>query len=244
MWFCMKNNPIFIVYKKYMDHDINLVLRSKIIYSSLQIENAINNLLVKHLLILDKSKTKNFGNKAGISFQSKIDLLYDIDVLDKSELNDIALLMNFRNKFLHDIKYSSFTILLGDLDNGIKNRFFTFMNNVEEKNEDNYDQAFMNLYGKIVEIINSKIETIDKVSNEKIEFFKFQNEFISSYIIESLDFCSDITELIDQVEDIELKDKLINRLNIFQYKMDYEENITKFKNLISKDIIKSLLKKH
>ena len=100
----------------------------------------------------------------------------------------------------------------------------------------------MNLYGKIVEIINSKIETIDKVSNEKIEFFKFQNEFISSYIIESLDFCSDITELIDQVEDIELKDKLTNRLNIFQYKMDYEENITKFKNFISKDIIKSLLK--
>ena len=42
-----------------MDHDINLVLRSKIIYSSLQIENAINNsTFVKHLLILDKSKTK------------------------------------------------------------------------------------------------------------------------------------------------------------------------------------------
>ena len=46
-----------------MDHDINLVLRSKIIYSSLQIENAINNLLVKHLLILDKSKTKTLEIK-------------------------------------------------------------------------------------------------------------------------------------------------------------------------------------
>ena len=41
---------------------------------------------------------------------------------------------------------------------------------------------------------------------KKIEFFKFQNEFHISYIIESLDFCSDITGINrSKVEDYRIK---------------------------------------
>ena len=93
-----------------MEKNVNLELRSKILFCALNIENVINNLLVKHLLIIDKTKTKNFANRPGISFQSKIDLLFDIEVISKEELLTIELLMIFRNKFLHDIKYNSYTL--------------------------------------------------------------------------------------------------------------------------------------
>ena len=123
-----------------MKDESNLVLRSKILYCTLNIENAINNLLAKHLLITDKKRTKNFSNKAGISFQSKINLLFDINVLVKDELLIIELLMNFRNKFLHDIKYTSFTILLNDFDDSIQKRFFKFLNNIQIKTEVTFDK--------------------------------------------------------------------------------------------------------
>ena len=133
-----------------MEKNVNLELRSKILFCALNIENVINNLLVKHLLIIDKTKTKNFANRPGISFQSKIDLLFDIEVISKEELLTIELLMIFRNKFLHDIKYNSYTLVLNDLDNGIRNRFFKFLRDEKFKSENEYDTAFSNLYNKIV----------------------------------------------------------------------------------------------
>ena len=157
-----------------MEDNINLELRSKILYCALNIENAINNLLSKHLLIIDKTKTKNFANKPGISFQSKIDLLFDIEVFSKSELITIELLMIFRNKFLHDIKYSSFSLVLNDLDNGIKNRFFKFLTDEKVKSEKEFDIAFSNLYSTIVEIVNKKNEEVDKFQNTKIEFMNIR----------------------------------------------------------------------
>ena len=58
--------------------DINLKTRTIILEYSLQIESDINNLLFGYLEIFEKDKIKNFGKKAGISFKSKIDLLFDI----------------------------------------------------------------------------------------------------------------------------------------------------------------------
>ena len=135
-----------------MEKKVNLELRSKILFCALNIENVINNLLVKHLLIIDKTKTKNFANRPGISFQSKIDLLFDIEVISKEELLTIELLMIFRNKFLHDIKYNSYTLVLNDLDNGIRNRFFKFLRDEKFKSENEYDTAFSNLYNPLGEI--------------------------------------------------------------------------------------------
>ncbi len=57
-----------------MEDEINLKMRTTVMEYSLQIENSINNLLLGYLEIFEKEKTKNFGNKAGIPFKSKIDL--------------------------------------------------------------------------------------------------------------------------------------------------------------------------
>ncbi|ATN07348.1 hypothetical protein CRN76_19100 [Chryseobacterium indologenes] len=222
--------------------DINLELRSKIIHCSLNVENAINELLLKYLLITDKSKTKNFGNKAGISFKNKIDLLYDIDVFDKDELYIVELLMVFRNKFLHDIKYSSFTLLLDDLDSSVRNKFIKlFLNGNGEKEED-YEMGFMNLYKKVVEIINSKTEEINSHSNKKIDFLKFQNHFLNTLLIESLSLSGDLNKMILEIKDNVLKEQIQKRIAEFETKANYKENIETLNGYLNDNIVKLLLK--
>ncbi|SMP10799.1 hypothetical protein [Chryseobacterium profundimaris] len=222
--------------------DINLVLRSKIVHCSLNVENAINELLLRYLLITDKSKTKNFGNKAGISFKNKIDLLYDIDVLDKDELYIVELLMVFRNKFLHDIKYSSFTLLLDDLDSSVKNKFIKLFLDGKGENEEDYDKGFMNLYEKVVEIINSKTEEINSYSNKKIDFLKFQNYFLNTLLVESLDLSGDLNKMILGINDNDLKEQIQKRIIQFETKVNYKENIEIFNNYLNDNIVKLLLK--
>lgn len=90
--------------KKISTKEINIEVRSEVLEYSLIIECATNSLLLSYLGITDKSDTKLFGNKAGISFKSKIDLLYDISVLSKVEHSNLELQIIFRNKFMHMLK--------------------------------------------------------------------------------------------------------------------------------------------
>ncbi len=41
-------------------------------------------------------------------------------------------------------------------------------------NEEGYENAFMNLYKRIIDIINEKTDEINSYSNKKIEFLNFQ----------------------------------------------------------------------
>ena len=225
-----------------MEKNVNLELRSKILFCALNIENVINNLLVKHLLIIDKTKTKNFANRPGISFQSKIDLLFDIEVISKEELLTIELLMIFRNKFLHDIKYNSYTLVLNDLDNGIRNRFFKFLRDEKFKSENEYDTAFSNLYNKIVAFINEKVEEIDKFQNTKIEFLLFQNNLLATVISKSLDLMTFLSNFNNKIENIVMKKELTNKIVEFEKKIDFKNNVNKLSEYNSKKIVKILMK--
>ncbi len=138
--------------------DINLKTRTDVLEYSLEMENHINTLLLGHLGIIEKNETKNFGKKAGISFKSKIDLLYDIEVLNLEEHKNLDLLMNFRNKFLHDIDSVSFTYILQDIDSGIKNRFLKFLEPNSQPIEKDYEIACRNLYLHNLKVISKKYE--------------------------------------------------------------------------------------
>ena len=193
-------------------------------------------------MIIDKTKTKNFANRPGISFQSKIDLLFDIEVISKEELLTIELLMIFRNKFLHDIKYNSYTLVLNDLDNGIRNRFFKFLRDEKFKSENEYDTAFSNLYNKIVAFINEKVEEIDKFQNTKIEFLLFQNNLLATVISESLDLMTFLSNFNNKIENIVMKKELTNKIVEFEKKIDFKNNVNKLSEYNSKKIVKILMK--
>ena len=72
-----------------LDAQLNIEVRSRILEYSLCIEGLINDLLIMNLGIYDeKEKTRLFSNKGKLTFQNKIDLLFDIEFLSKLENSD------------------------------------------------------------------------------------------------------------------------------------------------------------
>ncbi|MEK6485759.1 hypothetical protein [Myroides odoratimimus] len=184
-----------------MKDTINLKTRTDVLYFSLQIEESVNSLLQIYLQILDKQRTKNFGNKAGIPFKSKIDLLYDIEVLTKQEHSDLELLMNFRNKFLHDLDSDSFTRVLETIDNGIKNRFKKFLDSdVKIENEQSYINACSNLYYHNIKILKNKFREKRISLENKRDYMTGLYELIMSLTEISSEFATDIMLILENSE--------------------------------------------
>lgn len=195
-----------------MTTDINIQLRSEILEYSLILEQAINDLLLLHLGIFDNSNsTRLFGKKPSITFKNKIDLLYDINILNKSENADLELLMIFRNKFLHDIECNSFYSIFSQLDNSIKNKFKHFLNEGQSiADEKSCKKACSNLFLKNIKTIKNKVRAKRKTLEEKNEIFQLQNK----HIIFHLDLFFDLTnELFLILENAELEDKKVRNLS-------------------------------
>ena len=188
-----------------MEKQLNIELRSRILEYSLFIESLINDLLLLNLGIYDeKEKTKLFNNKGKISFQNKIDLLHDIEVLSNKENSEFNLLMIIRNKFMHDIECDSFHTLLNQLDNGIVNRFKKFL--VEGQlisDEEACKKAGYRLFQKNIETIKNKIELNKVAKDKKYKLFQFQNDYIIYYV----DF---IHELLNKVSIVTENSELEN----------------------------------
>ena len=87
----------------------NLPLRTEILDIALSLEQNVNSLLLIYLSI-EIQERKAITNKSGnLSFKNKIDLLFDLEILNKDEYKYFLLLMEFRNQFLHNIECNSFT---------------------------------------------------------------------------------------------------------------------------------------
>ncbi|MEO7315495.1 MAG: hypothetical protein ABIW47_09930 [Ginsengibacter sp.] len=177
-----------------MKKQLNIELRSRILEYSLLIEVFINDLLLLNLGIYDENiKTRLFSNKGKISFQNKIDLLYDIEVLSKEENSEFELLMIVRNKFMHDIECDSFHTFLNQLDNGIVNRFKRFLEEGQSiSDEEACRKASYRLFQKNIETIKNKIKLNKVAKNKKYELLQVQNERIIYYI----DFIKDLMDKV------------------------------------------------
>lgn len=185
--------------------DINIKLRSEILEYSLNIEDAINNLLLMYLGIYDNSDTTRlFGNKPGITFKNKIDLLLDLNILSKEENFDFELLMIFRNKFLHDIDCNSFGKVIGQFDNGLKNKFKLFLaNGASLENEESCLSAFRNLYLKNIKVLLAKTELRKAKIQHKAEIIQAYNQQVTFQIDLFFDL---INDLFDTFGEMDLED--------------------------------------
>lgn len=192
--------------------DLNLNLRIEILEYSLILENVINDLLLLNLGIFDGGKeTRLFGNKASISFKNKIDLLYDINVINKEENSELELLMIFRNKFLHDINCNSFLRAIDQLDNGIKNRFKIFLNEEENLSDESaYRIACSRLFLKNISTIKNKVKEYELKMEDRHKLFQSQNNQIIKYIDVIFDLVNDIYLII---ENSELEDEKVRNLS-------------------------------
>ncbi len=206
--------------------EINLKLRSEILEYSLNIEKEINNLLLLFLgIYTDYKSTRLFGNKPNISFKNKIDLLFDLQILSKEENYNFELLMNFRNKFLHDIECNSFSQVLTQFDNGIRNKFKTyFIGDESIDNETDCLNAFQRLFLKNLKVLQSKIETKRKLIDSKLGLLSVQNE----QMLCQIDFFFDlINDLYLSLEKVNMEDEKVKKLTDEVFKV-CQKNVKRY----------------
>ncbi|MDD5069035.1 MAG: hypothetical protein PHN89_05585 [Candidatus Pacebacteria bacterium] len=233
----------------------NLKNRTEILEYSLTIEDAIDSLLLMYLGIYDKKKSKGpqvSKTKFNVSFQSKIDLLFDIDVLSKEEHSDLELLMNFRNKFLHEIRCNSYLSVVNLFDNGIKNRFKKYLNkNGSIEEEDSCKWGCFNLYGK-------NLQTIQKKVKEKIDQTQDKASLVNTLLAKNVRMIDMsfgfVTDLLKEMKKAELENRKIRALvSLVASKCkDYTDGIgvdrrmakldKRMKKLLSEERIKKYLK--
>jgi hypothetical protein len=215
--------------------DLNLDKRTKVLEYALHLEESINLLLLLCLGIHDNAKTKLFGNKAGISFQSKIDLLFDIDILDKEEHQGLELQMNFRNKFLHDIKFNSFILVLSYFDNGIRNRFKKYLlDGGDITDEESCNEAYQNLCLSNLKVILKKIDLKENDANDTMDILLIPEKIFNGFMDSFLNLCDSIFQQIENVDldnakAPELAIKIISTCNIHKNKLLESEIIKSHK---------------
>jgi len=235
------------------DIDINLQLRSEILDIALNLEDAVNELLLA-LLLIENPNRKAISNKSGnLSFKNKIDLLFDLDVLISGEHQKLLLLMEFRNQFLHNIKCSSFenAVNLLGVDKEKKLLKFDDEDKIIDK-EYRYQNAFRNLNIECLKILSDKIEDrknqIEDRRKTHVKLIEGQIFFINKYF----DLLEKVAVICEKnISEIPELIKLINQLfNTIKDDMEslctsdeYIQIEDELKELHTPERIKSLFKR-
>ena len=101
---------------------MNKELRLEILINSLELENQLSKIIAR-IIRVPKSGTKTLGNQSSsLSFKTKVDLLYDLDRISKSEYNLIILFIEIRNQFIHNLESDSFVKVCEILGNNKRNK--------------------------------------------------------------------------------------------------------------------------
>lgn len=203
---------------------LNLELRSEILERALVLENEVNKLLF-HFLGINKETTKTLSNKSSsLSFKNKIDLLLDLDRIDKDDYQLLLLFMEVRNQFLHNISSINFTMVLTDLGIDRINRLITFRDNLKTDNTEYiYQSSFFILFIHLLGLIKSRYtavaQTLENIAKEKIREIddKLKNANDAFDILELIisQFKNELSpKSTDAIELREFKELLLNRISI------------------------------
>ena len=197
---------------------INRELRIDILECAIKLEANINTLLLELLDIPDKAKKKSLSGKSGsLSFKNKIDLLFDLEVINSNEYWELLLLMEFRNKFLHDLYCNSFKdalSLYGEHgDNKMLNLLYgvqaskqftkkeknskivEYNSKTEQEREQVCRESFDNLFSRTVDIVTSKIELSEKEFQDRINVIRKFNNALGFYLTRYGNFIDSIDKL-------------------------------------------------
>lgn len=198
---------------------INRELRIEILECALKLEANINTLLLELLDIPDSLKKKSLSGKSGsLSFKNKIDLLSDIEVISDHEHGELILLMEFRNKFLHDLYCNSFKdafLLCGEYRNNTilslvygvearksfsqkeKNSKITEYDSMSEQEKERIClESFISLFDRTVCIVKNKIELAEKEFQGRINLIRTLSHGMAFYCKRYTDFLVEIDEML------------------------------------------------
>lgn len=150
--------------------DYNRPLRAYILECSVREEEAASN-VIKSLLRLVKHESKTLDNKSSsLSFKNKIDLLYDIEDLNKEAYTNLIKFMELRNQFIHNPNCNSFQDLSKEAPEVSKFLSANFKNDItdfEESQLESFKKLFATTLGGLIIL---HIEYDKGVKNETFRF--------------------------------------------------------------------------
>jgi hypothetical protein len=237
--------------------NLNLDLRIEVLSNALSLEDSVNSILLIYLAI-DKKERKAISNKSGnLSFKNKIDLLFDLDILNKDEYDCFLLLMEYRNQFMHNIDCISFSYASSILGPDKKKRLLKFNQLPAGMDmESQLKNSFFNLYGKTLEISLKKIEERKEIIEENKNMLTSQSNYFI-YVLDNIFVAINTmfdkfdASTSDQIEVLKLKirffEALTNELKKISDSEEYKTLRTQLENETTPDrlgkYIKLLLQK-
>jgi len=160
---------------------MNIELRGKVLTKALILEDTINKLVLLYLSI-NKEGRRAIGHKSGtLTYKNLLDLLYDIDVLNREEYNTLLLLMELRNQFMHNLACDSFEKAIEILGNDRGKKLLKFNKLERGTLEEQYLNSFYGLNTECLGIIKLKLQEKKREVTEKHEFIQKLLGFISEY---------------------------------------------------------------
>ena len=153
---------------------MNIELRTKILEKSLNLEDNINRCL-RVLIEVKSSQPKTIGDKSSsIPLASKINLLLDLELLNKEEYNQLFCFLEIRNQFMHNIHCDSYIKVIEKISRSnlllkLDSKLTEFYENpILIENREEYIKLMVDNLGlRVLEIaINLHKKSIDKLENK------------------------------------------------------------------------------
>jgi hypothetical protein len=153
----------------------------EVLEKALVLENGIND-LTRLYLGIEKEDRRAIGHKSGtLTYKNLLDLLYDIDVLDKHEYLLLLRLMEIRNQFMHNLACDTFEKAVGFLGTDRGKLLLKHDDIGGETLERRYSNGFLGLSIQCIRIIHTKLGNKRRDVQEKSAYIRGLLDFIAEY---------------------------------------------------------------
>ena len=148
--------------------DLGIETRKEILRFSLIIEAFASGLLATLLKINDSDTSLSFGNKSySISFNQKINLLIDLEVINKESKKILTTFAEIRNQFMHNIYAMNYEKCFSYLEGKEKWLLSKYPDNEIGTKELMLKNATLNLAQDAVKIVSGMGISIEKLTHKK-----------------------------------------------------------------------------
>lgn len=138
---------------------LNMSLRCWVIERMLRLEQTSSDLL-KLMLRMPVTDSKTLGNQSSaLSFRSKIDLLLDLEEIDKAEYSHLLKLMEIRNQFAHNHNAVSFESF--DTINNSINTYLLKQCPKELEKEPDREKKLQGIFNELFKITAGKLGALE-----------------------------------------------------------------------------------
>ncbi len=203
--------------KKSAIKDYNIELRSYVLNLALSIED-LSTQITKSLLRKVKPDSKTLDNKSSsLSLKNKIDILYDLDDLDKKTYTKVLKFMEIRNQFIHNPECNSFKdldIISPDLIKYLKKEFHNENKNQEDSLVESFKKLHLHAFSELLILLG------EYKDGEQEEV----NRYMNSLVI------MDIASILENTEKIWLERKAKDSTDIESLKSEFTLFYNSFKD--------------